>query len=277
MTSAAPLPGPFGPSPSGREGRGRLLEPMLATLAASGLVVFLGGSLLASYQAPWKGTLYTLPGKVLASSLRSPALEQAVGTQPDPGSGVAAALPPLTAARHDALPVELLLELLDESDPVGSGRDVFGAGSADAEIVVVDVPGHVIRTPVAEPERQPESLAGDSSRQVLAERLAAGQAWLEQADLGHFSTQLMVVGEESIDDYSRFVSDLGAGVMVEHLYFFRLSGQRLLIFFGDFDSPDMAQSALAGLDERIRRSGPYVLPVRSVRAKVARMSGAMEG
>ncbi len=116
-----------------------------------------------------------------------------------------------------------------------------------------------------------------ASHSFVEARLAAAEKWLQGAPEDRFSMQLMVVNENTINDFNDFYTHLGDGVELEKLFFFRQRDQRLLIFLGDYASPENAKQALTRLDAKLRDSGPYVMPIRSVRDKVARVAGTREG
>lgn len=117
---------------------------------------------------------------------------------------------------------------------------------------------------------KPHTLAqGDP---LLEARIRAGKKWLSKSGAEAFTVQVMTVSRESLGDLRRYLTRPDVGISPDNVFIFPLAGERLLMYYGHFQSKDKALSSVSALPEHIRQTKPYVLSVNSVQEKIIRLS-----
>jgi septal ring-binding cell division protein DamX len=118
----------------------------------------------------------------------------------------------------------------------------------------------------------PAAPAGPAS--LLAQRIAAGQRWLQESHPETLAIQ--VLGTVDGDEIERRLTQLAQSVESEKLFVFRTMARdrpSLTIVYGGFDDRVAARAALERLPAPIRANNPLLRTVRGLREELARVRG----
>ena len=137
-----------------------------------------------------------------------------------------------------------------------------------AEAGAAPAPAPAAPPPPAAPDPAVTGTAPASGLPPLtANRLAAFEAWLPQANPAHFTLQLLVTDLGSSGDVERFLSRVPAGMDAEALRVYRSGSpgrERLGVIYGSYASRQEASAALQQLPRSIRAAGPYPRVIRQL-------------
>jgi type II secretory pathway predicted ATPase ExeA len=158
-----------------------------------------------------------------------------------------------------------------ESPPAGGATDRTAAGPAQQPVPAVERdPVDAARTAPAPPA--PPAAAGPAS--LLAQRIAAGQRWLQESPPETLAIQ--VLGTADGDEIERRLTQLARSVESEKLFVFRTVARdrpSLTIVYGGFDDRVAARAALERLPAPIRANNPLLRTVRGLREELAAVRG----
>jgi septal ring-binding cell division protein DamX len=112
----------------------------------------------------------------------------------------------------------------------------------------------------------PTELPKLSPTNLLAQRVDAGKRLMKNPD-GDFSIQIMRVSKSTIGNIDNFIHKNGLAYMTDDLYMFPLKNQQYLIYYGRFDRAITARKALTKLPDAIQKSGAFIIPLQTIRAK----------
>ena len=125
------------------------------------------------------------------------------------------------------------------------------------------------QSPGTVPELPSAAVGPDAARPLtLAERIDATRRWLETAPDSHYFIQLLNVDASSEKEVVDFIARNSAALDLRQVRVYRssLSGRdRLGVIYGDYQSREQANAALATLGEVTPSSKPYVRSVSRLR------------
>jgi septal ring-binding cell division protein DamX len=113
----------------------------------------------------------------------------------------------------------------------------------------------------------PTELPKLSAKNLLAQRVEAGEILMKKPD-GSYSIQIMRVSEATIGNMDNFIHEMGLTYMTDDLYMFPLKNQQYLIYYGNYDRAKTARRALTKLPDAIQKSGAFIIPLQTIRAKI---------
>jgi MSHA biogenesis protein MshM len=110
--------------------------------------------------------------------------------------------------------------------------------------------------------------SADVDSTLIAQRLAAGKAWLEQAQDEHWFIQLRAMDANQSEQLESFLQRLEKQIPPEQTraYMGKRGGTpRIGVIYGEYESHAAAERALRSLPPEIRNSQPYLRQVRKLR------------
>jgi septal ring-binding cell division protein DamX len=113
----------------------------------------------------------------------------------------------------------------------------------------------------------PKELPKLSAKNLLAQRIEAGEALMKKSE-GGYSIQIMRVSEATIGNMDNFIHKMGLTYMIDDLYMLPLNNQKYLIYYGRYARAETARRALTKLPNTIQKSGAFIIPLQTIRAKV---------
>jgi MSHA biogenesis protein MshM len=178
----------------------------------------------------------------------------------------AVASPPIPSAGGDASHETSMAA--SSQKRAGETRTVDPRGRAKA-------PGAAFVNAARTESSPPVAEAGERSRDLLAERLAATESWLAAADETTYSIQLLSTEDEN--RLRRELGDVTKFIELNGLFLYRLADDRkalLTVLYGSFADRHAALEALDKLPPALKVNQPFLRTVGSVRAEIRRRAGS---
>lgn len=112
---------------------------------------------------------------------------------------------------------------------------------------------------------------GESSKQLFEQRVIEGQKWLERDESELHTIQLMVLTASEAEENMKKNLELDEykGI-ADKLYFIKNDQSNFFVFYGEYESPDVARQARNTLPLFLRKYDPYPLSINDAVNKVKR-------